>query len=161
LIRSATATDAEAIAAIYNHYIRDSIVTFEETAVPAADMARRMAEVSAAGLPWLVAERSGAIAGYARATPWRPRSAYRFSVESSIYLDPQHTGAGLGTHLYRELLAQLKSRSLHVAIGGVALPNAASVALHEKLGFRKVAHFGEVGFKFGRWIDVAYWQLAL
>ena len=161
MIRSATAADAESIAAIYNHYIRETIVTFEETALTPADMARRMAEVSAAGLPWLVAEHSGVVTGYARATPWRPRSAYRFSAESSIYLDPQHTGAGLGTQLYRELLLQLKSRSLHVAIGGVALPNPASVALHEKLGFRKVAHFGEVGFKFGRWIDVAYWQLAL
>ena len=98
-------------------------------------MARRMAEVSAAGLPWLVAERSGVVTGYARATPWRPRSAYRFSAESTIYLDPQHTGAGLGTQLYRELLLQLKSRSLHVAIGGVALPNPAERRAARKARF--------------------------
>ena len=161
MIRAATAADAAAIAAIYNHYIRDSIVTFEEQPVAPAEMANRIAEVAAAALPWLVVERDGAVAGYARATKWRPRSAYRYSVETTIYLGPQHVGAGLGTGLYRELLAQLKGRGLHLAIGGVALPNDASVALHERLGFRKVAHFAEVGFKFGRWIDVAYWQLAL
>jgi phosphinothricin acetyltransferase len=161
LIRSATVADAEAIGAIYNHYIRETIVTFEEEPVSAADMRSRIEEVAAASLPWLVAEQAGAVVGYARATKWRPRSAYRFSVESTIYLAPQHAGAGLGTMLYRELISQLNQRGLHRVIGGVALPNAASVALHEKLGFRKVAHFGEVGFKLGRWIDVAYWELAL
>jgi phosphinothricin acetyltransferase len=161
VIRAATASDAPIIAAIYNHYIRDTIVTFEEEPVTAVDMAGRIAEVAAASLPWLVTEREGAVVGYARATKWRPRSAYRYSVETTIYLDPRHTGAGLGSPLYRKLLDDLKTHGLHLAIGGVALPNVASVALHEKLGFRKVAHFGEVGFKFGRWIDVAYWQLAL
>ena len=161
MIRAATAADAAAIATIYNHYVRETVVTFEEEPVSAADMATRIAEVAAASLPWLVIEHAGTPVGFARATKWRPRSAYRYSVETTIYLAPQHVGAGLGGSLYRELLAQLKRQGLHLAIGGVALPNVASVALHEKLGYRKVAHFSEVGFKFGRWIDVAYWQLAL
>ena len=161
MIRAATAADAQTIADIYNHYVRETVVTFEEEPVAASGMAGRIAEVAAASLPWLVAERAGQVIGYARATKWRPRSAYRFSVETTIYLAAQHLGAGVGTTLYRELLARLKGQGLHLAIGGVALPNAASVALHEKLGFRKVAHFNEVGFKFGRWIDVAYWELKL
>ena len=160
-IREVTAVDAEAIAVIYNHYIHETVVTFEEEPISASDMAGRIAEVAAASLPWLVAERAGEVVGYARATKWKPRSAYRHSVETTIYLSPQHLGAGVGTALYQALLGELKERRLHLAIGGVALPNAASVALHEKLGFRKVAHFNEVGFKFGRWIDVAYWQLSL
>lgn len=161
VIRAATAADAEAIARIYNHYIRETIVTFEEEPVSPSDMAGRIAEVLAAPLPWLVAEQQGSIVGYARATKWKGRSAYRFSVETTIYLAPHCVGAGVGTNLYRLLLEQLKDLGIHVVIGGVALPNAASVALHEKLGFRKVAHFSEVGFKLNKWIDVAYWQLSL
>jgi phosphinothricin acetyltransferase len=82
-------------------------------------------------------------------------------VESTIYLRPDAAGRGLGTKLYSSLLAELRDRQLHVAIGGIALPNAASVALHEKLGFEKVAHFRQVGNKFDRWVDVGYWQLIL
>lgn len=161
MIRQAAATDAEAIACIYNHYIRETIITFEEQPVSPSEMADRIAEVAAASLPWLVAEQDGSIVGYARATKWKGRSAYRFSVETTIYLAPHWIGKGIGSSLYRLLLKQLKDLELHIAIGGVALPNVASVALHEKLGFRKVAHFSEVGFKFGKWIDVAYWQLSL
>jgi len=161
VIRAATPADAEAIARIYNHYVRETIVTFEEEQVSLSDMTGRMAEVAAASLPWLVAEQGGSIVGYARATKWRPRSGYRYSVETTIYLDPQRLRAGVGTAVYRTLLEQLKQCGFHTAIGGVALPNAASIALHEKLGFRKVAQFSEVGFKLGKWIDVAYWQLSL
>ena len=98
--------------------------------------------------------------GYAYAAPWRARAAYRHSVETSIYLAPGAGGRGLGARLYRALFAALPSH-VHAAIGGVSLPNPASVALHERLGFRKVAHFREVGRKFGRWIDVGYWQRLL
>jgi L-amino acid N-acyltransferase YncA len=161
VIRAATAADAEAIARIYNHYIRETVVTFEEEPVSPSDMAGRIAEVVAASLPWLVVEQDGSIVGYARATKWKGRSAYRYSVETTIYLAPECVGARIGTNLYRHLLEELKDLGLHLVIGGVALPNAASIALHEKLGFRKVAHFNEVGFKFGKWIDVAYWQLSL
>jgi len=101
------------------------------------------------------------VAGYAYATKWRVRPAYRHSVESSIYLDQSCAGRGLGQLLYAALLDELRRRELHLVIGGIAQPNEASVRLHEKLGFRKVAMFSEVGMKFGRWVDVGYWELHL
>ena len=159
-IRAASASDAEAIARIYNHHIRTGVATFEEQDVTTQDMGSRMAKVTALLLPWLVAESSGAVIGYAYAGKWRERSAYRFAAESSVYLDPRIAGKGIGTQLYGDLLQRLReNKALHTVIGGIAQPNAPSVALHERLGFTKVAHFKEVGFKFGRWIDVAYWQL--
>ncbi len=157
-IRSAAHGDAEAIVRIYNYYVMDTVVTFEEEPVPELEMARRIADVQAASLPWLVADVGGRVAGYAYASPWRTRSAYRFSVEVTVYLEPDRTGAGIGTRLYDELFRVLQARGIHAAMGGIALPNDASVAIHEKFGLRKVAHFTEVGFKFGRWIDVGYWQ---
>lgn len=160
-VRPAQADDAAAIAAIYNHYILTTTVSFEELAVDAAEIALRMAGVEAAGLPYLVAEDNGSVTGYAYATPWRARPAYRGSVETSVYLATGSHGRGTGTALYRLLLAQLTELGFHLAIGGIAQPNPASVALHEKLGFEKVAHFSEVGRKFGHWIDVGYWQRRL
>jgi phosphinothricin acetyltransferase len=160
-IRPATTDDAAAICAIYNPYIAGTTISFEEEAVGVADMAQRIADVQAANLPWLVAHVDGCLLGYAYATKWRTRPAYRTSVESSIYLDPQAAGRGVGTALYRSLLDELRRREVHMVIGGIAQPNERSVALHERLGFRKVAHFSEVGRKFGRWIDVAYWELRL
>ena len=160
MIRTATSVDASAICAIYNHYVTDTIVTFEEQPITIAEMRSRMDAVLAK-LPWLVLEHDGAIAGYAHASPWKSRIGYRFTVESSIYLAPTHVGHGFGSSLYRSLLDDLRARNIHCVVGGAALPNAASVALHEKLGFTKVAHFRENGFKFGRWIDVAYWQRLL
>ena len=160
-IRDASVEDAEPIASIYNHFVLTTSISFEEAAVPAVEMVGRIADVQAAGLPWLVAEIDGAVAGYAYATKWRMRHAYRFSVETSVYLSPAHAGKGLGTALYRAVLARLRDGGYHSAIGGIAQPNAASVALHEKLGFEKVALFREVGFKFDRWVDVGYWELKL
>ena len=161
MIRPALASDSDAIARIYNHYIRDTTVTFAETQVSAQEMAIRIDELYAASLPWLVLELDGQVIGYTYAGKWKGRCAYRFSVESTVYLDPAHTGRGLGTSLYAALFAALRDKGMHVVIGGIALPNAASVALHERLGLEKVAHFKEVGFKFERWIDVGYWQLKL
>jgi L-amino acid N-acyltransferase YncA len=158
LVRPATAGDADAIARIYNHYITNTIVTFEEDRVDAADIAGRVAEVQAAGLPWLVAEDHGVILGYAYASKWKKRPGYRYSVESTVYLDPSATGRGTGRALYQRLMDGLSELPIHLVIGGIALPNEASVALHERMGFEKVAHFREVGLKFGKWIDVGYWQ---
>ena len=160
-IRDATVEDAETIAAIYQHYVLTTSISFEEAEVPAIEMAGRIADVQAAGLPWLVAEIDGAVAGYAYATKWRVRHAYRFSVETTVYLAPASAGRGRGTSLYRALIDRLRDGGFHLAIGGIALPNPASIALHEKLGFEKVAEFREVGFKFDRWTDVGYWQLKL
>lgn len=160
-LRPIADADCEDVARIYNHYVRDTIVTFEEDAITSEDMRGRVREVEARGFPWLVAERAGQVLGYAYATPWKQRSAYRFSVESTVYLGADSTGRGLGSALYAELIRLLEPMGVHAVVGGISLPNAASVALHEKLGFRKVAHFSEVGRKFERWIDVGYWQLTL
>ena len=157
-LRAATPADAAALAAIYNPFIAETVVTFEETPVDAAEMARRLAEIERASLPWLAAEMDGRLAGYAYAAPWRVRSAYRFSVETTIYVDRDHARCGIGSRLYGALFAELRPRGLHCAIGGITLPNEGSVALHEKFGFAKTAHFREVGYKFGQWLDVGYWQ---
>jgi phosphinothricin acetyltransferase len=161
MIRPVTMQDAAALCAIYNYYIDNTVVTFEEVRVTEAEFRARIAKVRSAGLPWLVAESDGAIVGYAYAGSWKERSAYRFCVESSVYLAHTHTGRGWGTRLYEALFVELRKTPARMVIGGVALPNAPSIALHEKLGMRKVAHFPRVGFKFERWIDVAYWQLEL
>lgn len=160
-VRSALATDAEVIARIYNYYVHNTVITFEEEPVSAQTMAARIADVQNASLPWLVAELGDVLVGYAYASKWKVRSAYRYSVETTIYLDHGHEGRGIGKRLYSELLSALRAGGIHVAIGGAALPNEASVALHEKLGFERVATFRQVGFKHNRWVDVAYWQLLL
>lgn len=161
MIRPVMEHDAHALCEIYNYYIDNTVITFEEVRVDAADFRARIAKVHSAGLPWLVAEDDGALIGYAYAGAWKERSAYRFSVESSVYIAPAHTRKGWGTQLYTALFAELRKTPVHAVIGGIALPNAASIALHEKFGMRKVAQFPEVGFKSGRWIDVAYWQIEL
>jgi phosphinothricin acetyltransferase len=124
-------------------------------------MARRMEEVWSASLPWLVAELGGHVVGYAYASKWKARYGYRFSTEISVYLDAAHGGRGMGSKLYDQLFPMLRDRGVHSAIGGIALPNEASVALHEKFGLEKVAHFKEVGIKFNQWIDVGYRQRTL
>lgn len=161
IIRSALTTDAGAIAGIYNHYVLTSTITFEEEPVSEADMWSRIHGLQTAGLPWLIAESPTGVSGYAYASQWKTRSAYRFSVESTVYVAPGSTAAGVGSSLYDVLLARLREAGLHTVIGGIALPNEASTRLHEKFGFEKTAHFKEVGFKFGRWIDVGYWQRRL
>ena len=161
MIRSATPDDGEALAEIYNYYIKNTIITFEEEIVDSREMASRLADIHAADLPWFVAVSDGQVCGYVYASKWKGRCAYRHSVESSVYLAHNVTGKGIGTALYQHLLDELEDNAIHVVIGGAALPNAASVALHEKLGFAKVAHFKEVGRKFGQWIDVGYWQRTL
>ena len=158
MIRDATPGDAARIAEIYNHYVLHTIVTFEEEPVATEEMAARMDEVRAASLPWIVAEVAGNVAGFAYASKWKGRCGYRFSTEVTVYLDQEAGGRGLGSALYGKLFPMLVERRVHAAMGGIALPNRASVALHEKFGMQKVAHFNEVGFKFGAWIDVGYWQ---
>jgi phosphinothricin acetyltransferase len=159
IIRPAEARDAEAIARIYNHYVRSTTITFEEQEVTPKQMADRMADVRAAALPWLALVRDGAVAGYAYASPWRTRSAYRFTVETSVYVDHAQLGQNFGHALYEALLPLLRERGVHAVVACLGLPNPASVALHERCGFRHVGDFPEVGYKFGAWLDVGYWQL--
>lgn len=160
MIRSVRTSDAAAVSSIYNEYIKTSAATFEEDPVPAEAMAGRIKSVTR-NFPWLVMEEDGAVVGYTYARKWRDRAAYRYTVETGTYLDPRFTGKGIGTKLKKALLDELKARGFHTVISGISLPNPASVALCENFGFKKVAHFSEVGHKFGKWIDVGYWQLKL
>ena len=160
MIRPVTPADAQALADIYNPYIRDTIITFEEEPVTAQDMAGRIAKVTAA-YPWLVWEEGGQIAGYAYGSTWRSRHAYRFAVETTIYLDPRWHGQGIGARFYEALLGDLAQRGYHSALGFLGLPNEPSVRLHEKLGFTKVGHMREAGWKFGAWADVGFWERML
>jgi phosphinothricin acetyltransferase len=163
VIRDAVLTSTErgdpaAIAAIYAPYVRDTVITFEETPPDATAMAQPIAAVQQLSLPWLVAERDSAIEGYAYATRWKERSAYRFTVETTVYVASHAHRRGTGARLCAALLARLDALGIHAALGGIALPNPASVALHERLGFVHVGTLREVGFKLGRWVDVGYWE---
>ena len=161
IIRDAVLEDSPKIAEIYNFYVAHTCITFEETEVSSEEMSNRLRKVSESTLPWIVAVEDEAVIGYAYATKWKERTAYRFSVESTIYLSNEAQGKGLGTELYEVLLDKLKLLGINSVIGGITLPNSASVGLHEKLGMEKVAHFSKVGFKFSEWLDVGYWQLSL
>lgn len=161
MIRKATENDAEAIAGIYNHYISNTAITFEEEVVTPSDIAQRISSIQAVGLPWLIAEENNTLLGYAYASPWNHRSAYRFSVETSVYLAPRCSGKGWGKKLYHALFSVLEKTGIHTVVSGIALPNPASIALHEKFGMIKTAHFNEVGYKLNQWVDVGYWQLNL
>lgn len=160
MIRHASSADAEAIKDIYNYYVLNTVVTFEEEAVTAHEMQMRMADAQREHV-WLVYEADEVVVGYAYASKWKVRSAYKHSVESSVYLSPNVTGKGIGKALYSALIAELKKQDVHAVIGGVALPNDVSICLHESLGFKKIGQFHEVGWKFGKWVDVGYWELIL
>lgn len=161
VIRSATSADAWAIAGIYNYYIRHTVVTFEEQPLSTRAVEERISTVRAAGLPWLVVEHRDELMGYAYAGRFKERSAYRFCVETAVYLTHGKEGQGMGTRLYQELLETLGQQGIRSAVGLIALPNAASVTLHEKLGFRHTGTLQSVGFKHDRWVDVGYWQKLL
>ena len=159
-IRPARPEDAAAIAAIYAPFVIGGTVSFETEAPDARQMRARMA--ASDGLyPWLVAELDGRVAAYAYAARWRTRAAYDHTLESTIYVDKACAGRGIAKPLYLELLRELKSRGVHAVVGCIALPNDASVALHEKCGFVQVARFPQVGRKFERWVDVGFWQATL
>ena len=155
LVRLAGAEDAAAIAAIYRPYVEGSRISFEEEAPEAAEIARRMASPIH---PWLVAEEEGRVLGYASTAPMRNRPAYRWSVESGIYLEAAAQGRGIGRQLLAAHLDLLERQGFVTVIAGIALPNDASVALHEKLGFALSGIERGVGFKTGEWVDVGRWQ---
>lgn len=159
-IRDVTADDAAQICDIYNHYVHNTAITFEQQPVSVPEMQARI-ESYASAYPWLVAERDGLLLGYAYATRWRTRAAYDLTVESTVYVADAARGSGIGRPLYLALLDALREQSIHAVVGCIALPNPGSVALHEKCGFEKVAHFAEVGRKFDRWVDVGFWQVLL
>ncbi len=161
MIRSACESDAVAIATIYNHYVEHTPITFEMEAVSNEQMAERILLCLQHPLPWLVFEKESQVIGYCYASPWKSRPAYQHAVEASVYLAPDQTGQGVGSALLSSLILSLQAKRYHTLICGIALPNSASVALHEKFGLKQVAHFQEVGRKFDRWIDVGYWHCLL
>ncbi|NME68601.1 arsinothricin resistance N-acetyltransferase ArsN1 family B [Flammeovirga aprica] len=160
MIRDIQLTDAKAVAEIYNYYIENTVVTFEETALKPEDIEERILSKKES-LPWVVFEKNNEVVGYAYASEWKSRCAYKYSVESTVYLKHTEVKGGIGTQLYKELLDRLRKTEVHAVIGGIALPNEGSTKLHEKFGFEKVAQFKEVGFKFDQWVDVGYWELIL
>lgn len=160
MIRLVQESDAKAIVDIYNYYIEYTTITFEETIITAEEMLKRIQKIMPSGR-FIVYESEGTVCGYAYASEWRTRVAYRNSLETTVYLNPESVGYGIGSQLYKALLNIMRKQGLRVAIGCIALPNENSVRLHEKLGFRKVGVFHQVGYKFGQWIDVGFWEMGL
>jgi L-amino acid N-acyltransferase YncA len=152
--------DAAACAAIYAPYVSASPVSFETVAPTAAELAERIA-ATATTHPWLVAEDDGVLVGYAYACEHRSRAAYRWAADVAVYVADAHRGRGHGRSLYEALLARLRGQGFHVACAGITLPNAPSVALHERLGFVAVGVHRRIGWKAGGWHDVGWWQLEL
>ena len=152
--------DALACAAIYAPHVADSPTSFEEDPPDAAELAERIARTTATH-PWLVAELGGEVAGFAYACPHRSRPAYRWAVDVSVYVASEQRGQGVGRALYAELLERLRGQGFQVACAGITLPNEASVALHEGLGFVPVGVYRRIGWKAGAWRDVGWWQLEL
>lgn len=162
IIRPATPEDSEALAAIYGWHALNGTGTFEETAPSPAEMETRRAAVAAHGLPYLVAIDEGRVLGFAYAAPFRPRSAYRFAVEDSVYIAPDQRGRGLGKALLSEVLEVCRGlgmRQVVAVIGDSA--NAASIGLHRALGFEPAGTGTSLGFKHGRWLDIVWMQKAL
>jgi phosphinothricin acetyltransferase len=160
-LRAADPGDLAAIAAIYAHYVENTVITFDLEPPPAAAWRAKWDAAQSAGYPWFVAESDGGeLLGYVSASEFRARLAYRSTIETTIYLREDARGRGIGRPLY-ELALREAARSFHLAVAGITLPNDASVALHERLGFTHVGVFEEVGHKLGQWRDVGYWQLRL
>lgn len=160
MIRTVRLSDAEAITEIHNYYILNSVANLEEHCTPVSVIKERIKTIST-DFPWLVYEHNNELIGYAFGSTWKPRSGYKQTAETTVYLKHNVAQRGIGTALYKELIQQLKCLSFKELIGGISLPHPQSVGLHEKMGFEKVAHFKRVGYKFDQWVDVGYWQLSL
>jgi phosphinothricin acetyltransferase len=162
IIRPTTPADLNAVGGIYAHYVRHTVATFEERPPDAADWERRLADLTGRDLPFLVAELSGEVVGFAYATPWRPKPAYRFTVEDTVYLAPGAIGRGLGSALLGTLVAESGRAGMRRMIAVIADTGSdASAALHRRLGFTDAGRLTQVGFKHGRWIDTLLLQRAL
>lgn len=156
--------DASALARIYNHYIKVSTATFEEELIPDSEMQRRVESLLANNYPYLVAESAEQVVGYAYVGPYNPRSGYRHTAESTIYLNPEWTGRGLGRQLYTAVIEAAKQRQeppLRVLLAKIALPNPGSIRVHKAMGFVEAGRMKGAGKKFGRFIDTVYMLLEL
>ena len=154
------ARDAGRCAEIYRPYVLDTVISFEDEPPDEAEIRRRIEDISTR-FPWLVAESDGEVVGYAYASPHRDRAAYRWAVDVAVYVSPGHHRRGVGRALYEELCERLTVQNYRIACAGIALPNPASIALHETLGFELVGVYRQIGWKQGAWHDVAWYQLAL
>ncbi len=161
MIRNVQLSDAKRIAEIYNPYIKDTIITFEEEPVTEEDIVERIKYVTKKNYPYIVYEENGDVLGYAYLSNWRTRSAYDITLETSVYIDEKAQAKGLGTILYAELINRARVINLHSLIGVISLPNPVSQKLHEKFNFKLVGNFKESGLKFNKLIDVEFWQLIL
>jgi phosphinothricin acetyltransferase len=159
-VRDAGETDLPAITALYGREVRHGTATFELDPPSLAEMTARFQAVRARGLPWLIAETDGAFAGYAYASPFRPRPAYRYGVEGSIYVEETARGNGVGRALLTTLIDRVRQMGLRHVIGAISdsATSEASIRLHERLGFRRVGTYAQVGWKFDRWLDVTLMQ---
>ena len=160
MIREVAIKDAEALVNIYNYYVINSTVTLDLVPFSILDFEEKIRTISR-DFPFIVDEVQNEVLGYAYANTFRTKPAYKNTVELTVYIKHAETGKQIGKKLYSKLLQQLKSQGYHVVIGGSTLPNDASVKLHETFGFKKVAHFKEVGHKFDKWHDVGFWHLTL
>jgi phosphinothricin acetyltransferase len=160
MIRLFHLNDTLALLSIYNYYVLNTVVTFDIDRLSFETFAEKLDRINKE-FPFLVYEEHGEILGYAYGSRWRPKPAYKQTVESTVYVKNGFHGKQIGTKLYQELLSILKHQKYHVVLGGLTLPNEASVKLHEKFGFKQVAHFKDVGRKFDTWLDVGFWQLNL
>jgi len=160
MIRYVEPKDAREIVDIYNFYINNTEITFEEHPLSVDEMEKRIRDVTAK-YPWLVIEEDGNILGYAYSSKYRERSAYRYTAELTIYMKNGEEGKGLGAELMRRVIEETRNRGIHALISAIAIPNERSVAIHEKFEFEKVGQLKDVGFKFDHWIDVGYWELVL
>lgn len=161
IIRQASPTDAQPIQSIYAPIVENTAISFEEVPPTTEEISTRIATTLAQGYPYLVADRDGVAIAYAYAGQHRARSAYRWSVDVTIYVAEEVRGSGIGRALYTELLAALRKAEFHAAYAGIALPNPGSIALHKAVGFEHVGVYRQVGHKFGRWHDVGWWQRIL
>lgn len=157
MIRKVEIKDAKQIVDIYNYYILNTVITFEEEELTVAEMEKRIEEKTRTN-PWIVYEEEGHILGYAYLGTFRERSAFRFTKESSIYLDKDASGKGIGSKLYKKLIKLAKEYNINVIVGVITLPNEASIAIHQNFGFERVGSIKEVGFKQNKWWDVDFWQ---
>jgi len=162
IIRAAIASDMDAIALIYSHHVNHGTGTFETEPPDRVEIARRWAEVTARSLPWLVAEDSGEVVGYAYAAPYRARPAYRHTVEDSVYVRVDRIGTGLGKQLLPALITATRACGMHQMIAVIGdSANRASINLHRRFGFQDAGVLKDVGFKFGRWLDTVFLQRSL
>ena len=159
MIRPVQLKDASALANLYNYYVINTTITFEEAPINKEEMGNRIQNHSHEH-HWMVVDLDNKIVGFAFANSWKNRSAYRFTKEISVYIAPDHQRNGWGKQLYTKLLKILQKEGIHTVLAGITIPNESSIRFHESMGFEKVAHFKETGFK-KKWLDVGYWEKKL